>query len=219
VLLGDSIGAQWFSAIPEIFRAPVWKTIVLVKGSCPMVDEPWFYPRIGRVYSECKEWRDSVFDELERMRPDVVVVGSAAVYGFGSDSWVEGSARVFQRLSKAAGRVYVLVPTPTLNFNALDCLAKSILLGGALDSNACVATDAWGLVETTANYLSQAAKRFPNVQLIDLNDVVCPNHRCNAVSESGLVIFRDSQHVTDSFVRDQIPLIRDRFGDISSATQ
>ncbi len=46
--------------------------------------------------------------------------------------------------------------------------------------------------------------------MLDLNDLVCPDGNCRAVSKDGVVVFRDSQHLTDSFVQHQTPLIRER---------
>jgi hypothetical protein len=56
VLLGGSIGAQWFSALTGMLDAKHWRLIVLSKSSCPMVDEAFFYECICREYSECAEW-------------------------------------------------------------------------------------------------------------------------------------------------------------------
>jgi hypothetical protein len=73
------------------------------------------------------------------------------------------------------------------------------------------------LVEQAAEWrgignLGRSAERFSNVHLLDLNDLVCPDGICNAVTEDGLLVFRDSQHLTDRFVRGRIPMIRDKLG-------
>lgn len=57
VLWGDSIGAQWFPTLTEAYSAEEWKIVVLTKSSCPIIDESYFYQRIGREYSECASWR------------------------------------------------------------------------------------------------------------------------------------------------------------------
>uniref|UniRef100_UPI002253BF9B acyltransferase family protein n=1 Tax=Dyella silvatica TaxID=2992128 RepID=UPI002253BF9B len=53
VLIGDSIGAQWFPAINRTFDRPGWQLLVITKSACAMVDKPQFYVRIGREYVEC----------------------------------------------------------------------------------------------------------------------------------------------------------------------
>jgi hypothetical protein len=59
-------------------------------------------------------------------------------------------------------------------------------------------------------YLQQAVQNFPNANLLNLNDLVCPSGYCAAQDPTGLIVFRDSQHLTDSFVRAQAPKLMDR---------
>ena len=210
VLLGDSIGAQWFSMIAGIFNEPVWRKIVLTKSSCPMVDEDYIHVRSGQAYKICSNWRNSVLDELERIKPDVVVLGSASTYDFNESSWIEGSSRVLKRISAVAATVIVIPGTPSLAFDGPACLYRSRSPEGALDREACLSEDRLGKVAPVTGYLREAAAQFANVHLLDLNDLVCPGQDCNAVSEDGRVVFRDTQHLSDSFVKSRIPLIRDR---------
>jgi hypothetical protein len=210
VMLGDSIGAQWFSMVPGIFPEPNWRVVVLTKSSCPMVDEDFFYDRIGKVFTVCTSWRNAVLDTLDNLKPDVIILGSASSYGFSEQSWLEGSARVLERLSIAARKVFLIPGTPSLGFDGPGCVSRNVSAEGRINRGACQAKDRLLHVAAVTGSLRQAAGQFPNVRLLDLNDLVCPNGNCNAVSEDGLVVFRDSQHLTDSFVRARTPLIRQR---------
>jgi peptidoglycan/LPS O-acetylase OafA/YrhL len=210
VVLGDSIGLQWFSAVPEIFPEPDWRIIVLTKSACAMVDEDYHYQRIGMVYRVCTTWRNAVLDTLERLRPQVIVVGSAATYGFSEASWVEGSARVFERLSRSAGKVFIIPGTPNLEFDGPGCVIRHLSASGHIDRNACVSRNRLDQIAGVSRHLERAAERFSNVRMLDLNELVCPGGDCNAVSGDGVVVFRDSQHLTDSFVRSRVPLIREK---------
>jgi len=210
VILGDSIAMQWFSIIPALFPEPRWRTIVLSKSSCAMVDEDYYYPPIGKIYRVCTDWRNAVFDELDRIRPDVIIVGSAASYRFSEQQWLEGSARVLARLAKAARTVLLIPGTPGLGFDGPGCLARQLAPDGRLERGPCLARHRLKNIAAVSRSLALAASRFPNVHLLDLNDLVCPDGVCSAVSDQGVVAFRDSNHLTDSFVRAQIPLIRER---------
>jgi len=209
VLLADSIGAQWFSLLPEIFRAPGWRVVILTKSSCPMVDEDFFYDRIGKVYSVCSEWRNAALNYLSTLQPDVVIIGSAATYEFSKEQWIEGSARIFARLSTVSDHVIVVSGTPQLSFDGPSCLEKQHT-DSALKrflSNRLSCSEALTITQTTdvADYLEQAAQRFPKVSQLNLNEEVCPGRHCAAQNPNGLVVFRDQQHLTDSFVRTQVP--------------
>ena len=70
-----------------------------------------------------------------------------------------------------------------------------------------------------ADYLRQSADRFTNSHLLDLNDLVCPDGVCQAVSPEGVLVFRDSQHLTDRFVRARTPQIRQKLNALIPATQ
>ena len=213
VLLGDSVGAQWFSLLPEIFKAPEWRIVVLTKSSCAMVDEDYIYPRINQVYTVCTKWRNAVLEYLAGMKPDVVFVGTAATYHFSEKEWIDGSTRVIDQLAKAAGHVIVVPGTPHLSFDGPSCLARQTLtLSKIVSDGATVCREPLESNQTSvvANYLKRAIHQIPNAKLLDLNDLVCPADYCAAQDPTGLVVFRDSQHLTNSFVRSQVPNVIER---------
>ncbi len=210
VFLGDSIGAQWFSMIPGIFQEPDWRTIVLIKSSCAIVDEDFYYQRIRKTYQVCTDWRNAVLDELDTIKPDVLIIGNSATYPFNKIQWVEGSSRIFERVSKAANTIYIIPGTPSLGFDGPGCVSRNLSSEGRIDRAACLAKDRVKHVQAVSGFLGLAADRFNNVYLLNLNDLACPGGNCNAISEAGHIVFRDSQHLTDTFVRYQIPYISER---------
>ncbi|MET0329897.1 MAG: acyltransferase family protein [Dyella sp.] len=212
VLLGDSVAAQWFPALATVFQRPGWRLLVMTKSSCPMVDAPLFYARIGRLYSECAQWRAEALRQLATLKPELLVLGSAATYAFDPAQWRDGSARVLATLSPAVGHIYLLRGTPRIPLDGPSCLAARAWLGGALFSaDRCQgpATDAHD-VQVYA-WLTQASAHFGNVTALDLNALVCPRGRCQA-ERQGHVVFRDGQHLTASFVRTLGPAVGQRLG-------
>jgi peptidoglycan/LPS O-acetylase OafA/YrhL len=214
VLLGDSIGAQWFSLLPEIFKEPEWRIEVLTKSSCAMVDEDYFYGRIGKVYSVCTDWRNAVLDYLLKVKPQVVIVGSATTYNFTKEQWVQGSKRVFSRLSLVAEQIFVVPGTPSLSFNGPNCLEKWSLdaLKNSTTSEAHTCHEDLTNSRSTVitSYLEQATKNLVNVSILNLNNLVCPEAHCSAKIADGTIVFRDQQHLTDTFVRRQVYKVQDK---------
>jgi len=210
VLLGDSIGAQWFSVIPAIFSEPHWRTVVLTKSSCAMVDEDYYYPRIKKNYKVCTDWRNAVLKTLNVLKPDIIITGSSSTYKFSDSQWVEGSSRVFKQMSQAAGVVFVIPGTPSLGFDGPGCLSRHLSPKGRIPADVCSAAEPLQNPEPVTQLLQQAASRFSNVYMLKLNDLVCPDGKCSAANSTGLVVFRDSQHLTDTFVRKQIPFIKNQ---------
>lgn len=201
VLMGDSIGAQWFPAVAEVFDRPDWRLLVLTKSSCPMVDEPIFYPRIGRDYVECSTWRKNASQQVAALRPDIVILGSVQTANFDRTQWIEGTARLLKVISSSAGHVYILRGTPHLPFDGPSCLSsKNWLPWLHLRRNTCQAPAFSKSDNDVYQWLREAGSRFANVSMLDLNDVICPDGECHA-EQDGKVVFRDSQHMTATFAK------------------
>jgi hypothetical protein len=200
VLMGDSVGAQWFPAIATALDRPDWRLLVLTKSACPMVDESFFYPRIGREYVECTTWRKHALQMVAELRPDIVVLGSDSNYDFDHTQSVEGTARLLKAISAATGHIYILRGTPHLPFNGPACLsAQNWLPWLHTQQHRCEASAYSRQEEDAYQWLLQASKRFNNVALLDLNNSICPDGECRA-ERNDVVVFRDSQHLTATFV-------------------
>jgi hypothetical protein len=216
VLMGDSVGAQWYSLLPELYPQPRWRIIVLTKSSCPLVDEDIFYPRAGGIYEVCSRWRDSALARLEAYQPDVIIVGSSPHYNFSHAQWSDGSARVVSRLSQAANQVIVLAGTPSLPFSPCGCLLRNRQADGTVDRERCVKKRGLQDVEHVTRTLIDVADGFNNVHFLDLNDLVCPEGDCYATNPDGQPVFKDARHIADSFVLAMTPLIRERIEQLTA---
>jgi len=204
VLIGDSIGAQWFSAFSAIYKPPQWRLIVLTKSACPIVDQDYFYQRIRKTYSVCRQWRDAALSYLESINPDVVFVGSDNEYEFTKAQWIEGTRRILDHLAPASGQIVILPGTPWFIMDGPSCIEKR-------GKSACsykVPTNSPTSIST--QYLAIAANKFKNVTILNLNDLVCPNLICREQLSDGTFVYRDNKHLTDTFVRSLVPPIRNK---------
>ncbi|MEO7200364.1 MAG: acyltransferase family protein [Dokdonella sp.] len=212
VLMGDSVGAQWFPALTEVLDRPDWRLMVLTKSSCPMVDEPYFYARIGREYVECTNWRRQALRQIASMKPDIVMLGTVQTDDFSQAEWVRGTERILRVLSPASSHVYIIRGTPRLPFDGPDCLsAKNWLPWLHTGKTRCEAPASNAHDDDVYHWLEQAAASFGNVTTIDMNPLICPNGQCRA-ERNGLVVFRDSQHLTASFMHALGPALQARLG-------
>jgi hypothetical protein len=173
-----------------------------------MVDEEYFYSGIGKIYTICTEWRNKSLKYLSSLRPDIIFVGSAATYEFSESQWIGGSSRVLADLSSVAGHVIVVAGTPSLSFNGPGCLERHT--NSVTKSDMCRESLLTTQAEDVARYLQIAIQKFSNVHLLNLNDLVCPGGVCSAQTPTGLVVFRDSQHLTNTFVRAQVWVVAKR---------
>lgn len=199
--IGDSVALQWFPAYQAIYDRPGWRLLVATKSSCPMVDEPFYYARIGREFSECDRWRKDLLTQIAAIKPDVVVFGSTYTSAFTREQWTQGTERILKQLAPVSGRVYIMRSTPTLGFDGPSCLEPRSWLYRKLSPRAsCTAPAHNALGDAVFSWLSQAAHAFANVKMLDMTDVICPQGTCNA-ERNGVVVFRDSQHLTANFAK------------------
>lgn len=202
ILFGDSIGAQWYGALSAGLPKGQWRIVVLTKSACPMVDAKIFYDRISREYTECEVWRNDAVEWISAQKPDLVILGSASPYNNLSDQqWFEGSRSLIAKLSRVSRKVIIVSPYPTLTFDGPYCLARrawkpdwAVLKSECTDE---VATDRRNF--TIGRLIEKAAKSYPNASVIRTDQIVCPDLKCRA-ERNQLIVFRDTQHLTDSFV-------------------
>lgn len=205
VIIGDSIGLQWFPAVATVFDDLGWRLLAVTKSSCPIVDEPYFYARIGREYTECSQWREKALSQIQKLKPEVLIIGSSISPSFSSEQWTEGTKRVLAKVSPFANRVYILRATPALPFNGPDCLSgRNWRPRQLLFSSDCTAHSVDPRADEIFAALSLAARSYKNVSMLDMNESVCPNHQCSAERENR-VVFRDNQHLTGSFAESLSP--------------
>jgi peptidoglycan/LPS O-acetylase OafA/YrhL len=214
VLFGDSIGTQWAPLFPEIFRAPDWQVLVLAKSACAIADLEYYYKPVGGLYDVCTEWRNNSIEYLKEIRPDIVFIGTAASNPFTESEWVGGTERVIAMLAAATPHIVVIAGTPALSFHGPSCLKEPYRFTSRLRDSQylCEETMASTRSDAVAAYLEQAIRSNGNAHLLNMNDLVCPEQRCAARNRSGITVFRDSDHLTASFVLAQAQAMRARLG-------
>lgn len=217
VLLGDSVGAQWASMLPEIYAAPEWQVVVLTKSACAMVDEDYYYEKARGTYDVCTTWRNAALDYLADLQPDIVFVGSSSDYKFSELQWLGGTERVLARLTAAAGQVVVIPGTPALSFDGPSCLDEPYRFSFRLTNSKreCEEVMADTRVVEVAEYLRTSVSKYDDARLLNLNDLVCPRQRCAARRTDGLTVYRDEKHLTDTFVISQVPVVRRRLDELN----
>jgi hypothetical protein len=197
VLLGDSHAAHWFSAVEPVAVKRGWRLVTMIKSACAMVDVPFFYAPLGRMYTECGEWRTTALEKIREIRPLVTVMSSAEGYSFQEAEWREGISAVIKELAEASQTVLILRDTPSADFDVPTCLARRLWRPAFIPSPACV----FRAPEASKIYDFQrlAARRYGNVTVVDLSQKICPGGVC-AAEQDNLILYRDSNHLTASFV-------------------
>ncbi len=119
------------------------------------------------------------------------------------------AGKIFERLSRVTKQIFVIAGTPALSFDGPGCLARTqnrLQLADRL----CRTNTGKSRIDAVTTLLSEGVGSLENVKVLDLNDLVCPDHVCRALSSEGIIVFRDNQHVTDTFVLSQAPYVAAR---------
>ncbi len=188
VTYSGGVAAQWSTMISGVFSAPDWQVIVLTKSACAIVDESYYYDKVGGTYEVCTEWRNSALEYIADIDPDIVVVGSAVRYEFSKSQWIDGSSRIMDRLSKTVDHVIVIPGTPRLSFDGPSCIEDPLrfsfrLIGGGRE---CEEAESGSLRIEVTSYLADVAEKFSNIVLLDMSDLICPDGKCAAQSANGM---------------------------------
>jgi len=64
ILIGDSHAVQWFPALESITSRHGWRFITMTKSACGLVDVPYYYSGVGRIYNECADWQKHAVEEI-----------------------------------------------------------------------------------------------------------------------------------------------------------
>ncbi len=186
VLLGDSHAGNWFAPLEHAAIEEGWRMVVRIKASCRPIDTP--QTRVdgpARPYPECDAWLQTSLNEIERLKPALVIVG-----GTQHDLPIEAELSVIRRLAGIAPTV-LMRDTAWYPESSANCLRRT------QNPAACQ----WPLAQLANNASyprSGADQHGPNVETLDLNLRVCPLGVCSAVSGTTVVMY-DSHHFTNSF--------------------
>lgn len=197
VLWGDSIGTQWYPAIRKALNKNDWRIIVITKSSCPIVNHTVYLKAIGRDFSECDEWKWAAAARIKEIEPDLLFIGSAGTYPFSNEEWENGSRDMLNTVDASAKEIIILEPTMPLGFSGPECIAShggTQQVGSSITS-ICSATVSPDNITLGWQAVKKAANGFANVRVLNLNKLICPNIRCQAMVDQQ-VIYRDAQHMT-----------------------
>lgn len=201
VLFGDSHAAHWFAAIEHFALENNYRLITHTKSACPsFVLEP-FDQDLGRVYSECTDWRENVFDKIDEIKPAFVVLSNYDVYWHSrllQDRLVENISEAYrQSFRRIAASVVVIKDVGSAPFFVPKCLARfnRDTLANSSDCNFSYQEDP----EVTRAEIA-VIHEFNEAFYVDLNEVICPDNICTAMT-GDRINYIDNHHISDEFSR------------------
>jgi hypothetical protein len=211
VLFGDSHAAHYFPALEVAAKKSGWMFLSRTKSGCPSIATAMWNERYLREYYECNKWRDAVLAELERIRPQLVILANSvqnppldrsgvgpAKPALWHDIYLAGEKEMAEKLLAVSGRIIYMRDMRRPPEPPARCLLRN-----PKHESSCN----WTIDTLRAEELYPLNERVgspPRAAILDLTDIVCPGGRCPAVHD-GVVLMYDNQHFTASYARQLSP--------------
>jgi peptidoglycan/LPS O-acetylase OafA/YrhL len=209
ILIGDSHAAQWFPALERVAQHERFRLIAWTKSGCPFAPGVHVYlAAIGRDYTECTRWSNSVAVALRSMpRSSLIILGRTSTYlpqvlaadgdqvsaRVASRLWGAGIAAGVADLRHVADRVVLLRDTPHAPFDVPACISWDLSR-----SSRCDFAQTRDGHSDDAEYAAERAAGVPRAAYADPARAVCSAATCDATVD-GVITYRDDNHLTAAY--------------------
>ena len=208
VLFGNSHANQFFSGMNAATKDLGVKLLHRTRSGCSIANITT--TRGGSPWDSCNKWRVAAVKEMVKLKPSAVVIvggitvsgvtdpetGNAATSERKEELTIAGIKSTVKTLTDAGIKVLFVRNTPRLPADPVDCLASRTV-------EACIQPMNGTLEPTTTS--TDAVKGIANVTPVDLTLALCQKSTCAPVRD-GVVVWRDTHHITDSYSKSLSPL-------------
>ena len=197
-LFGDSHAAMWFPALDGAANQNGWKLYNWTKATCPPIEIPIVSPVLGRNFTECESWRQSVLQRIAQVHPAIVVLGVArhytSIYGFTpyQQPWLTGMEQMISEITRLGSKVAVIGAVPKPPFLVPQCLSQH------LNSTSQCALSESSVVNLPGVASEEAAVRSAGGTYINALPWFCAAGSCGAIV-GNIEIWRDDNHITATY--------------------
>lgn len=196
VLLGDSHAVEWLSGVQQMAGTRGWAVEMLAKGGCPLPALLTTPAELGRPYTECTTWRESVLNRLDsEAKPAAIFISSLNRYLSDPEVVMAGWRTSLARLARIGVPIIYLRDNPYPGTDIPACIS-----GAADNWSQCAFPRASGLPkDPLATEITRGA--VPAVTMVDLTGLLCPpgTATCPAVLGHTL-LYKDRSHLTNTAV-------------------
>ena len=211
VLFGDSHLNMWSPGFDLVAREAGVRVMPLIKFGCTPIDITILRVDVDRPYDECAAWRAWSLDQIERLDPAAVVVGTHTHFqALGSDgqviegaprdaAWREGVRSTAESLAARVDEVRILGDLNFLDAAPADCLSRR---------GATIGDCTFKVSRTVRSMdsLAEQGMEGTGAVLVPLTEVLCVDGRCPLVA-ADLSVYRDVQHVSASWAEFAAPAL------------
>ena len=207
LLFGDSHAAQWFPALDAAAKKQHYKLLSWTRSGCPWFPIDLLNMRTKTAYPACRTWQKMIATRIANNPPDVVVLASIEhdyrVRGSGGWMSIEQSqptvtaeiAKTLPTFVKSGAHIVVMHDTPHMSVDVPRCVARNLYH----PEKCAMPRDkgfAFGGIDAAT------AAKVSGVSVLDLTPALCgPAPQPCDVVRQGMVLYRDSNHITATYSR------------------
>ena len=192
--VGDSHIAQYAGALNALAIKNNWAIDMYAKGGCPFSYAVRVHDAV--LTQNCPLWVANVVEKLSSSDYNLMVTSQRAGVAWvgGNESAVSGLTSIWQELTSAGLPILALKDSPQPDKKMPACL---------LTGNKCLLPKVSALgLDPQVN----SALQVPEVRLADFDYFFCDEKNCFPVI-GNVVVYRDDNHITDTFARTLAPYI------------
>ncbi|WP_454855459.1 SGNH hydrolase domain-containing protein [Promicromonospora soli] len=199
-LIGDSHAVQYSVVLADIAVRNGWALDTYSKGACPFSDVRRAQDAV--LHAACTAWVERAKEMIADGGYDLVLTSQVSgvdwepADGSTADEFaVGGLVSLWSWLADQGVHVAAIADVPRPRTGVLNCLQEP----GHDVSTDCRTTRAESLLyDPQPGAVARLGR--PEVTLIDFTDVYCDDDQCFPVL-GGVTVYRDSNHLTDTFAR------------------
>lgn len=215
LLTGDSHAAQWFPALEKLSSDNGYRLVSMTKSSCPFVAVTIELVDTTLPYTECIQWNQRVREYIAKSSPVAVFTSTLGSYIPVEDSATTATLEAGLRESwkwtaEQGSRVIALVDTPYMLADIPECLARN-----TSDPGNCRTprSDAFPYAGLEAS----AAEGLQSVDVVDLNERICPGRMCEPII-GDVLVYRDRHHLSATYAKTLAPYLEEKVDALLSSS-
>ena len=215
VVVGDNSAAMWMSAIEPYAKYRGVRVTTFLKSGCPLTSVAPEYR--GLPNQDCVKWGEAVVEEINNLNPDIVLTTTYATLTAaqvkegetGKTALGRGIVNRLKQIDQKDTHFIALAQLPTQD-QTLDKCLESRGMKNLGEEITLQQVEVCGTPRVNAKRrqdpLKLAAKHSNFVEYLDMTDYFCRETFCPAAL-GGLITYKDSGHVTDSYMQTVIPFL------------
>jgi peptidoglycan/LPS O-acetylase OafA/YrhL len=208
---GDSHAAQWFPALEKIAIKRKWKLNSYTKAGCPPAEIPVYNKVLGRVYPECKKWRQNTLDAMvaDGVKFAFVIhfdrlLSAATRKPMWQKEWRDGLQGTLDALKSRGITPILFEDTPWPGQTIPSCLSRNYT-----NVHECSPT-VTNAYRTDMFEMRQDFDRAGE-NVVWVRHWFCANNLCPTIV-GNLLVYRDDNHLTVTFASFVAPLLDEAVG-------